>query len=138
DDFLYIKLGNSKPACDPILYAPPDEKTRARAQEIGSILRNEILAKRVFTKDPPFSFVRSLSEPSREKPERSRSAFAPRFCYSYFALYGDPLLDRDCDPYPDGYLERLARSGVDGVWLQGVLSKLARFPWDPQQSERFE
>ena len=42
------------------------------------------------------------------------SAFSPRYCYSYFALYGDPLLDPALDPYPDGYLARLAASGVTG------------------------
>jgi hypothetical protein len=59
-----------------------------------------------------------------------------RFCYSYFALYGDPLLERDADPYPDGYLARLAETGVTGVWLQAVLYKLAPFPWDPALSVR--
>src|SRR5208282_607865 len=53
------------------------------------------------------------------------SAFSPRYCYSYFALYGDPLLDPTLDPYPDGNLARLAASGVDGVWLQAVLTRLA-------------
>ena len=68
----------------------------------------------------------------------SASAFSPRYCYSYFALYGDPLLDPTLDPYPDGYLARLAASGVDGVWLQAVLTRLAPFPWDARQSEHYE
>ncbi|MCA9439048.1 MAG: hypothetical protein KC978_24900, partial [Candidatus Omnitrophica bacterium] len=42
------------------------------------------------------------------------------------------------DPFPEGYLERLAASGVDGVWLQGVLFKLAPYPWDPKLSEGYE
>lgn len=49
----------------------------------------------------------------------------PRYLYSYFAIYGDPLLDAYLDPFPQGYLERLARQGVDGVWLQAVLDTLA-------------
>jgi hypothetical protein len=74
----------------------------------------------------------------RAPRQGSASAFSPRYCYSYFALYGDPLLDPSLDPYPDGYLARLAASGVDGVWLQAVLTRLAPFPWDPRQSEHFE
>jgi len=66
------------------------------------------------------------------------SAFSPRFCYSYFALYGDPLLDPALDPYPDGYLARLAASGVDGVWLQAVLARLAPFPYDARQSQGYQ
>src|SRR5206468_4809228 len=49
----------------------------------------------------------------------------PRYLYSYFALYGDPLMEQEVDPFPDGYLEKLARVGVNGVWLQGVLHNLA-------------
>lgn len=49
----------------------------------------------------------------------------PRYLYSYFAVYGDPLLETDIDPFPDGYLEKLAQAGINGVWLQGVLNTLA-------------
>ena len=27
----------------------------------------------------------------------------PRYLYSYFALYGDPLMEADIDPFPDGF-----------------------------------
>lgn len=54
-----------------------------------------------------------------------RTVWSPRFLYSYFALYGDPLFDAAADPFPDAYLEKLARTGINGVWLQGVLNTLA-------------
>lgn len=60
-----------------------------------------------------------------------RQVWTPRLLYSYFALYGDPLAEPDIDPFPDPYLERLAREGINGVWMQAVLSTLApsrRFP----------
>lgn len=60
----------------------------------------------------------------RGRSERS-AAFYPRFLYSYFALYGDPLLETEIDPFPEGFLEKLARSGASGVWMQGVLNTLA-------------
>ncbi|MEO6808092.1 MAG: hypothetical protein ABI353_03140, partial [Isosphaeraceae bacterium] len=53
------------------------------------------------------------------------AAFRPRYLYSYFALYGDPLMETDIDPFPSGLLEKLAKSGASGVWLQGVLNNLA-------------
>jgi hypothetical protein len=53
------------------------------------------------------------------------SQLDPRYAYSYFALYGDPLMEADVDPFPNGFLEKLARSGVNGVWLQAVLRNLA-------------
>jgi hypothetical protein len=52
-------------------------------------------------------------------------AWDPRYLYSYFALYGDPLLEPEIDPFPDGYLEKLARAGLNGVWMQSVLSNMA-------------
>jgi hypothetical protein len=55
----------------------------------------------------------------------SREVWSPRFLYSYFALYGDPLLEGDAAGLPDGYLDRAAANGVDGVWVQGVLNTLA-------------
>jgi len=141
DDFLFVKLGSLKPKCAPLQYHPPDEKTQEREREIARIVR------RGFpgglggaTPDPLFGFVDRLSRPlpvkAQTPPEGGPSRFAPRFCYSYFALYGDPLLEKESDPYPDGYLARLAASGVDGVWLQAVLYTLAPFPWDPKRSAR--
>ncbi|HOS91717.1 MAG TPA: hypothetical protein PLQ54_00250, partial [Armatimonadota bacterium] len=44
---------------------------------------------------------------------------------SYVAVYGDPLIDPEPDPYPDGLLDRLSRVGVNGVWLHAVLRDLA-------------
>lgn len=60
-----------------------------------------------------------------------REAWSPRYLYSYFALYGDPLMEGDAAGLPDAYLERAAMSGMEGVWIQGVLNTLApskRFP----------
>lgn len=54
-----------------------------------------------------------------------KPAFDLRYLYSYFALYGDPLLDPGIDPFPDGYLEKLTQAGINGVWIQAVLSTLA-------------
>lgn len=54
-----------------------------------------------------------------------RTVWSPRYLYSYFALYGDPLMEPEADPFPDAYLEKLARVGINGVWLQGVLNTLA-------------
>jgi hypothetical protein len=54
-----------------------------------------------------------------------KTVWNPRYVYSYFALYGDPLMEPERDPFPDAYLERLARCGVNGVWMQAVLNTLA-------------
>ena len=64
--------------------------------------------------------------PFLPKGRTNRTALlSPRYLYSFFALYGDPLLEADIDPFPEGYLERLGRSGIGGIWMQAVLSTLA-------------
>jgi hypothetical protein len=146
DDFLFIKLGSLKPKCEPLRYRKPNEAATARAREIAAVVRSVATVEPARQSEPLFSFVSQLSrrpEPraSSETGKRKENK-EPRFCYSYFALYGDPLLEPDLDPYPEGYLERLAALGVNGVWLQGVLQKLAPLPWtsenEREQVERLK
>ncbi|MSU58289.1 MAG: twin-arginine translocation signal domain-containing protein [Pedosphaera sp.] len=138
DDFLWVKLGNLKPACEPLRYQSPDEIIQRREREIARIVQEEFLKGAASAEDPLFGFVAQLSrmpaQPSTPKPQASTNL---RFCYSYFALYGDPLLEKQADPYPEGLLARLAQSGVNGVWLQAVLHKLALCPWEPERSARY-
>jgi hypothetical protein len=47
-------------------------------------------------------------------------------------------LEKHADPYPEGLLARLAQAGVNGVWLQAVLHKLAPFPWDTERSAQYQ
>lgn len=136
DDFLYVKLGNLKPKCEALRYAVPDDATWRAAEEIGRRMKEWFPGGICEGGDPLFGFVRQLTQ---GKVERRKAPVAtklsPRYCYSYFALYGDPLLETEADPYPEGYLAQLATAGVDGVWLQGVLAKLAPFPWNAAASE---
>ncbi|MGV3774785.1 MAG: hypothetical protein ACO1QB_17945, partial [Verrucomicrobiales bacterium] len=136
DDFLYIKLGNLKPSCEPVLYKDPTEDESKRAAEMAQTLK-EHFGDQLHSKsgEPLFQFIKDLSTPvekidSPVATTNKQSVFAPRYCYSYFALYGDPLLTPELDPYPEAYLQRLAATGVDGVWLQGILEKLSPAPWE--------
>ena len=138
DDFLFVKLGNLKPKCDPLKFSPPSDAARQRAAEIAAVIRRELPDGIHQPSDPLFEFIKALSTESKDRMMPRPSQEAPRFCYSYFALYGDPLLDAEADPFPDGYLQRLARLGVNGVWLQAVLQKLAPNPWVKEPAEQLE
>ncbi len=137
DDFLFIKLGSLKPRCERIRYQPPEEATLQRERDIAQIVREEFGERATHAEDPLFGFVARLSQKPavRVKP---RATDGLRFCYSYFALYGDPLLEPEADSYPEGYLAQLAQAGVNGVWLQAVLHKLAPCPWDRDRSTQYE
>lgn len=138
DDFLYIKLGSMKPKCSPLKYAPPTEAVRARETEIASTMTAMFPEGPATLAEPLFHFVKELSTPPTTLRPPPESAFSPRYCSSYFALFGDPLSEPDLDAHPDGYLDRLVMAGVDGMWMHAVLYKLAPFPWDESLSEGYE
>ena len=137
DDFLFAKLGNLKPECETLRYLAPDEAAREKENEIQRMVREEFPQGVAAGGEPLFDFVSQLSRKPAKDISRAPAAHL-KFCYSYFALYGDPLLETEADPYPEGYLARLANAGVTGVWLQAVLYKLAPFPWDPERSLRYQ
>jgi hypothetical protein len=139
DDFLYVKLGLLKPNCPAVRWHEPTEAERRRAEEMAHLVRSRF-GSRVGTEGtPPFAFLQDLRRHPTHRAHDSRpDAFSPRYCYSYFAVYGDPLLEPKDDPYPDGYLAQLRDAGVDGVWLQGLLMRLGPFPWKPSLSAGYE
>ena len=135
DDFFFYKLGLLKPKAAPLQWEQPDAAQRNRAAEIARTVHETFPGGALEGRDPLFSFVESLSTPQPLTEPSSKARTAPlRLGYSYFALYGDPLLDRTLDSYPDGYLARLPAAGVNAVWLQGVLARLSALPWAKEQN----
>ena len=144
DDFLFIKLGSVKPKCEPLLYATPTPEETGAAAKLAGWLREEGIADSyVQPEEPRFAFVKELSglDPKLAgmKPAGA-SQFELRYIFSYFADYGDPLLDPEIKSYPEGLLQRLAAAGVNGVWIHTVLRALsapdAAFPEFGQDHEK--
>ncbi|NSW90794.1 MAG: hypothetical protein HPY74_09030 [Firmicutes bacterium] len=69
---------------------------------------------------------------------KRKTRFDLRYIYSYFAVYGDPLLDPEINPYPDGLLSCLSELGINGIWLQGVLYSLVPWKKAPELSTGWE
>jgi len=142
DDFLWHKLGQLKPQCEPIRYHRPDDAARRRAAEIRRVVQQEFGNATGGPAEPRFDFIRQLRAPlpAQATPSTTEQARMLRFVYSYVAVYGDPLMNPDLDPYPDGLLDRLSRVGVNGVWLHALLRDLApggaAFPEFGQDHER--
>lgn len=127
DDFLWVKLGSLKPECPPIRYEAPDTAVVRRCAEIRKIVTKTFGDELTKPAEPRFSFIRDLSKPIHAPPAavRKDSREPLRYLYSYCAVYGDPLLYPELDPYPEGLLSRLAGMGVNGIWLHVVLRQLA-------------
>ncbi len=129
DDFLYIKLGRLKPKCEPLRYEEPNEATRLRAAEIKQVVQKHFGDLSKITAESRFHFVKTLSSLEGTSAPGNRTSI-PRdeplqMVYSYFGLFGDPLIDPDIEPIPDGLLARLAEMRVNGIWMHVVLRQLA-------------
>ncbi len=61
-----------------------------------------------------------------------------RFIYSYSGLYNDALEVDSRIHCPDELLERYARVGVNGIWIQGILYMLSKFSFEPSLSKGYE
>lgn len=131
DDFLWHKLGHMKPSTPSAAYAPLMDEQLARTAHIRETVKDVVRGENAF------SFIQDFIKPV-EQPTIVDMGGGTRMVYSYFALYGDPLLNPELDPFPDALLNEYAKMGVNGVWLQGVLYQLVEFPFAPELSEGHE
>ncbi len=135
DDFLWIKLGSFKPSCPTLRYAEPNEAAARRCEQIKTVVASSFAGEFAKPWTPRFEFLRSLSAANPEPSPRVSSAGDKkiRFLYSYCGVFGDPLLNPELDPYPDGLLKQLSDLGVNGVWLHVVLRQLAPNGFFPEE-----
>lgn len=139
DDFMWIKLGGYKPRCAPVHYREPDEKTRAKAHAMRDLLNKHVGSALAAPAEPLFGFIDELKHmPTGQPQPQPEGAFQVRMCYPYFLRFGDPLNQPGVEDVPDGYLRQLHSLGVNAIWFQGVLNKLAPWKLAPSLSEGWE
>lgn len=138
DDFMWAKLGGYKPNCPLVVYQPPTEENSRRAHEIALIAGEELPKLHHMGAEPPFGFIKRFKCPDAPPVQLAHEAFELRMVYPYFLRYGDPLRGEGVEDMPDGYLAQLSACGVNAVWLQGVLCKLAPWALAPELSEYWE
>ena len=78
-------------------------------------------------RDRPFGFLKQYGSNAKRNSISEDSRSGLRLAYSYSAVYGDPLLNENLDPYPDGLLADYTAAGINAVWLQGTLYTMV--PW---------
>ncbi|MGL4943226.1 MAG: hypothetical protein ACRC46_08540 [Thermoguttaceae bacterium] len=127
DDFLFVKLGNTKPRCDVLRYEPPTEQQRLRAAEIKTWLASAFGDELNKPREPRFAFLKQWATPRETTQQFSlgKPTLSPRYVYSYAATFGDPLWEPSLESFPEGLFAQLAEVGVDGVWIHCVLHQLA-------------
>lgn len=123
DDFFWIKLGSLKPVTEAVYYAPLSEAEEQQTAVLKDTLE-KYFPEDENSIDPPFEFLHRYGQ---NAPTPANDGNGLRLAYSYSAVYGDPLLNDNLDPYPDGLLADYAGAGINAVWLQGTLYTLV--PW---------
>ena len=145
DDFLYVKLGNVKPYCEPLRYEEPTAEMKRRAKEIAK--ESAVLGKELFVaKEPRFEFMRRfevLKEDKTVQQSTPSNGFDLKIAFPYFSDFGEPLLDKNMGSYPEEMFRQLAEVGVNGIWLHVVLRTLVEpddkgFPGDKNAASRIE
>lgn len=144
DDFLFVKLGQVKPYCEPLRYCEPTPEMNRRAATIAGWMKT--YGKGAFAPETPrFDFIEDFQTPVSVVDERKESGgehqgFELRLISSYCADFGDPLLDPELASYPEGLLQRLSSVGVNGIWLHSVLRMFmpvsGKFPGDENAALR--
>lgn len=138
DDFMWHKMGQMKPLVEPPFYRPLTAEEKQRTEQTVCFL-NEQLGDLTAAPDNAFTFLARYQKPVEHKPPvKASSAGGIRSIYSYFALYGDPLLRPELDPFPDALLREYAETGINGIWLQGLLYQLVPFRFAPEKSAGWE
>ncbi len=115
DDFLWSKLGKFKPRLTPPQYAALSAKQLSQTDRLRK-WHNQIRELLPEQRERPFDFLHNSYGGEIEFPKNN----GLRLIYSYSALYGDPLLEDESDPYPEQLLAAYAASGINAVWMSSV------------------
>ncbi|MBO5412488.1 MAG: hypothetical protein J6A38_05370 [Clostridia bacterium] len=132
DDFLDVKLGNFKPYAETLTYAPLTEAEIAQTEKIAEIIKENFIPDYTL----PFEFAYDKGLPAIQTVPTEDGDFL-KIIYGYSMLYGDTLLTGE-DPISEGLLKKLSAVGVNGIWFQGVLPKLAHYPFAEGVSNGYE
>lgn len=139
DDFLEVKLGEFKPGVLDCRYRPLTEEEEEETRRICQAVK-EISEELPPVTAEPFDFRPRFRMYGREPLILKNPRYEERFVYSYCALFGDTLADRELldSSFPEELLEAYAALGITGVWIHIVLYNLVPYPFDPKLSQGWE
>lgn len=128
EDFLDIKL-KEKPDCRPLHWEPLTQSDRDALQRVRASMEPLSLDGKA-----PFDFQYIMPDVAFS----GREVFGTRMIYLFSGLY-QKSFDVDSREYcSDELLESYRRVGINGIYTQGVLYMLSRFPFEPSLSEGWQ
>lgn len=130
EDFLDVKLGCAKPACEAVVYSPLTEAERAATEVIAATVRPLDASERRM-----FDIYRDTRD--TEGACRTSAAGGRRMLHPYLTPCADPFMTDTRTHLPDALLDDYARVGINTLLIHGVLSTLSPFPYDPEVSRDY-
>ncbi len=130
-DFLDVKVG-AKPELEAPVYSPLSKEEIEKTAKIKDFMIANYKAPEVM----PFDFFSNSPENVYEEPEEYE--ITDRYVSSYFASYDGVLDDDELKDYPADYLDRLKKTGINGIWIQETLRNITPFPFDEKYSIGYE
>jgi len=131
EDFLWVKLGLTKPECEPVCYSPLTDTEIAETEAIARLVREFDTSERKM-----FDFFTDRTD---TKPKYVVSPEGgTRIVHGFLTPCGDAFLEDTRSHLPDVLLDAYARQSVKVLFVHGVLSKLSPYRFDPTQSEGYE
>lgn len=134
DDFFWHKLGSQKPTVQEPKFAPLTQQQLEKTKRIREA-HEKITREQAPETEKPFGFLQSIGKNAGPANNKKPGL---KMLYSYSALYGDPLIDKSLDPFPDNMLDAYAESGVNALWMQAVLYSLVPWFGDTPYSEGYK
>ena len=126
DDFFFYKLGLHKPVCGEVRFRELTDAEKLRTAEIRKCVQ-QVAAMLPEQTAQPFDFLQRNGQAEHLTVTANAPQFDLKFIYPYAALYGDPLLEKDCASYPEGMFADYRANGVNGIWMQGTLYTLVPY-----------
>jgi hypothetical protein len=128
DDFLGVKLGNFKPDCPPVSYAPLTDEEMQKTAVIA-----DMVASYCDKTGKPFVFF-----PQKTDLSGCVIAQGKRIVHGYLSPCSDVFATDNSDTLPDELLAQYQAVGVNGIWLHGLLSELSYYPFAPTLSNGYQ
>ena len=131
EDFLWVKLGRTKPECEPVSYAPLTDKDIAQTEKIAKLVRDFDTSKR-----KAFDFFTDTADCPPKYVANSDNG--TRIVHGFLTTCGDAFIEDSRKQMPDVLLDCYARQSVNVLFVHGVLSTLSPYRFDPELSRDYK
>ncbi len=131
EDFLDVKMGLFKPACEKLVYAPLTDEEKAETLRVAKTVQRYVPST-----VRPFEFFEDGED--LDGAFSVRKGKGMRIIHGYLTPCGDAFIVDSNEYLPDTLLAKYQRQGINGVWVHGVLSSLSPYPFDPELSKDYE